>query len=212
MLRKTNGNTTRTVSSRRAGTKPSTSWRRNQGCAEQARPSGVGMFGSGQWTIGRRALKLTGRLPPNNLDPNARHRCVRRAGLRAPSASTSRWAAMTTSKPPTCCGVQHGRDAPFCGRASPIVASARHMYGSRIVNVRASLVDLDIGMVFKPHTDLYPLNAIANHIVKTGRVNGLRWQAHDLQTRADRYRLLSRPENRWRKRPPAAPRPAIQPT
>src|SRR4051794_18090335 len=29
----------------------------------------------------------------------------------------------------------------------------------------------DIGMVFKPHTDLYLLNAIANHIVKTGRVN-----------------------------------------
>jgi len=29
----------------------------------------------------------------------------------------------------------------------------------------------DIGMVFKPQTDLYILNAIANHIVKTGRVN-----------------------------------------
>jgi nitrate reductase NapA len=29
----------------------------------------------------------------------------------------------------------------------------------------------DIGMVFKPQTDLYLLNAIANHIIKTGRVN-----------------------------------------
>src|SRR6478752_966405 len=29
----------------------------------------------------------------------------------------------------------------------------------------------DIGMVFKPQTDLYILNAIANHIIKTGRVN-----------------------------------------
>src|SRR5206468_7914807 len=29
----------------------------------------------------------------------------------------------------------------------------------------------DIGLIFKPQTDLYLLNAIANHIVKTGRVN-----------------------------------------
>ena len=29
----------------------------------------------------------------------------------------------------------------------------------------------DIGMIFKPQTDLYILNAIANHIIKTGRVN-----------------------------------------
>ena len=53
MLRKTTASTTRTASSRRClGTKPSTSWRRSSRTALKKRgPSGVGMFGSGQWTI-----------------------------------------------------------------------------------------------------------------------------------------------------------------
>ncbi len=70
-------------------------------------PSGVGMLGSGQWTIweGYAGLKLMkAGFRSNNLDPNARH-CM--ASAAAASASTSRWAAMTTSRPPTpsCCGV-----------------------------------------------------------------------------------------------------------
>jgi nitrate reductase NapA len=38
----------------------------------------------------------------------------------------------------------------------------------------------DIGMVFKPQTDLYILNAIANHIIRTGRVNKDFVAAHTL--------------------------------
>ena len=73
-------------------------------------PSGVGMFGSGQWTIweGYAAAKLfKAGFRSNNIDPNARH-CMASAvaGMMRTSAWTNRPAATTTSRRPTpsCCG------------------------------------------------------------------------------------------------------------
>jgi nitrate reductase NapA len=68
-------------------------------------PASIAMFGSGQWTIweGYAAAKLMkAGFRSNNLDPNARH-CMASAvpASCAPSASTSRWAATTTSSRPT---------------------------------------------------------------------------------------------------------------
>ena len=75
-------------------------------------PTAVGMFGSGQWTVweGYAAAKLyKAGFRSNNIDPNARH-CMASAVAAscAPSASTSRWAVMTTSKlpMPSCSGAR----------------------------------------------------------------------------------------------------------
>ena len=84
----------------------------------------VAMFGSGQWTVweGYAAAKfMKAGLRSNNLDPNARH-CMASAvvAFMRISASTSPWAATTTSSMPTssCCGAPTWRRCtPSCGRA-----------------------------------------------------------------------------------------------
>src|SRR6478672_8505623 len=143
-------------------------------------PSGVGMLGSGQWTIweGYAALKLMkAGFRSNNLDPNARH-CMA-------SAAVGFMRTFGIDEPMGCYDDIEAADAfvlwgSNMAEMHPVLwtrVTDRRLSGK---NVRVAVLstfehrsfDLaDIGVVFKPHTDLYLLNAIANHIVKTGRVN-----------------------------------------
>ena len=143
-------------------------------------PSGVGMFGSGQWTIweGYAALKLMkAGFRSNNLDPNARH-CMA-------SAAVGFMRTFGIDEPMGCYDDIEAADAfvlwgSNMAEMHPILwtrvadrrLSAPHVRVAVLSTFEHRSFDLaDIGMVFKPQTDLYILNAIANHIVKTGRVN-----------------------------------------
>ncbi len=143
-------------------------------------PSGVGMLGSGQWTIweGYAALKLMkAGFRSNNLDPNARH-CMA-------SAAVGFMRTFGIDEPMGCYDDIEAADAfvlwgSNMAEMHPILwtrvtdrrLSAPHVRVAVLSTFEQRSFDLaDIGMVFKPHTDLYILNAIANHIVKTGRVN-----------------------------------------
>lgn len=143
-------------------------------------PTAVGMFGSGQWTIweGYAATKLMrAGFRSNNLDPNARH-CM----------ASAAYAFMRT----------FGMDEPMGCYDDIEAADAFVLWGSNMAEMHPILwtrvadrrlghphvkvavlstftnrsADLaDIPIVFKPGTDLAILNFIANHIIKTGRVN-----------------------------------------
>ena len=143
-------------------------------------PSGVGMLGSGQWTIweGYAGLKLMkAGFRSNNLDPNARH-CMA-------SAAVGFMRTFGIDEPMGCYDDIEAADAfvlwgSNMAEMHPILwtrvadrrLSAPHVRVAVLSTFEHRSFDLaDIGMVFKPQTDLYLLNAIANHIVKTGRVN-----------------------------------------
>ena len=143
-------------------------------------PSGVGMFGSGQWTIweGYAALKLfKAGFRSNNIDPNARH-CMA-------SAAAGFMRTFGIDEPMGCYDDIEAADAfvlwgSNMAEMHPILwtrvtdrrLSAPHVRVAVLSIFEHRSFDLaDIGLVFKPHTDLYILNAIANHIVRTGRVN-----------------------------------------
>ena len=143
-------------------------------------PTALGMFGSGQWTIweGYAATKLMrAGFGSNNLDPNARH-CM----------ASAAFAFMRT----------FGMDEPMGCYDDIEAADAFVLWGSNMAEmhpilwtrvaarrlghpqVRVAVLstfgnrsgDLaDIGIVFKPGTDLAILNYIANHIIASGRVN-----------------------------------------
>ncbi len=143
-------------------------------------PTAVGMFGSGQWTIfeGYAATKLMrAGFCSNNLDPNARH-CM----------ASAAYAFMRT----------FGMDEPMGCYDDFENADAFVLWGSNMAEMHPILwtrladrrlghphvkvavlstfthrsMDLaDIPVVFKPGTDLAILNYIANHIIKTDRVN-----------------------------------------
>ena len=186
-------------------------------------PSGVGMFGSGQWTIweGYAANKLfKAGFRSNNLDPNARH-CMA-------SAVVGFMRTFGMDEPMGCYDDFEAADAfvlwgSNMAEMHPILWTrvtdrrlvAPHVKVAVLSTFEHRSFDLaDIRMVFKPQTDLAILNAIANHIIKTERgQQGLRRQAHGVQARPDRHRL----------RPAAgtsagaegdrhAPRPATRPT
>ena len=143
-------------------------------------PTGVGMFGSGQWTIfeGYAATKLmrAGFLS-NNLDPNARH-CM----------ASAAYAFMRTfgmDEPMGCYDDFEHADAfvlwgSNMAEMHPIlwtrVADRRlghpHVRCAVLSTFTHRSMDLaDIPIIFKPGTDLAILNYIANHIIKTGRVH-----------------------------------------
>ena len=89
-------------------------------------PTSIGMFGSGQWTAleGYAAVKLMkAGFRSNNIEPNARHCMASAVAVScARSASTSRWAATTTSNTPmrSCCGARTWRKCTrSCGHGSP---------------------------------------------------------------------------------------------
>ncbi len=143
-------------------------------------PNGVAMFGSGQWTIweGYAASKLfKAGFRTNNIDPNARH-CMA-------SAVAGMMRTFGIDEPPGCYDDIEATDAfvlwgSNMAEMHPILwtrltdrrLSAPHVRVAVLSTFEHRSFDLaDIGMVFKPQTDLYLLNAIANHIIKTGRVN-----------------------------------------
>src|SRR4051812_3810890 len=138
------------------------------------------MFGSGQWTIfeGYAATKLMrAGFRSNNLDPNARH-CM----------ASAAYAFMRT----------FGMDEPMGCYDDFEHADAFVLWGSNMAEMHPILwtrladrrlgnphvkvavlstfthrsMDLaDIPIIFKPGSDLAILNYIANHIIKSGRVN-----------------------------------------
>src|SRR6478735_9968540 len=143
-------------------------------------PSGVGMFGSGQWTNweGYAANKLfKAGFRSNNLDPNARH-CMA-------SAAVGFIRTFGMDEPMGCYDDFEHADAfvlwgSNMAEMHPIlwtrVTDRRLGYPhvkvavlSTFTNRSADLADIPI--VFKPGTDLAILNYIANHIITTGRVN-----------------------------------------
>src|SRR6185436_21092132 len=143
-------------------------------------PSSVGMFGSGQWTIweGYAAVNLMkAGFRTNNLDPNARH-CMA-------SAVAGFMRTFGMDEPMGCYDDIEATDAfvlwgSNMAEMHPILwtrvtdrrLSAPHVRVAVLSTFEHRSFDLaDIGMVFKPQTDLVLLNAIANHIIKTGRVN-----------------------------------------
>ncbi len=143
-------------------------------------PSGVGMFGSGQWTIweGYAAAKLfKAGFRSNNIDPNARH-CMA-------SAVAGFMRTFGIDEPMGCYDDIEAADAfvlwgSNMAEMHPILwtriadrrLSAPHVRVAVLSTFEHRSFDLaDMGLVFKPHTDLVLLNAIANHIIRTGRVN-----------------------------------------
>src|SRR6266480_3279357 len=143
-------------------------------------PTALGMFGSGQWTVyeGYAATKLMrAGFRSNNLDPNARH-CMA-------SAAVAFMRTFGMDEPMGCYDDFEAADAFVLWGSN--MAEMHPILWTRLTDRRLShphvkvavlstfehrSFDLaDIPMVFKPQTDLYLLNAIANHIIKTGRVN-----------------------------------------
>jgi nitrate reductase NapA len=143
-------------------------------------PTTVGMFGSGQWTVweGYAAVKLykAGFLS-NNIDPNARH-CMA-------SAVAAFMRTFGIDEPMGCYDDLEHADAFVLWGSN--MAEMHPILWSRLTNRRltASHVKVavlstfenrnfdlaDIGMVFKPQTDLVILNFIANYIIQNGMVN-----------------------------------------
>lgn len=143
-------------------------------------PSGVAMFGSGQWTIfeGYAASKLyrAGFLS-NNVDPNARH-CMA-------SAAFAFMRTFGMDEPPGCYDDIEAADAMVLWGSN--MAEMHPILWTRVTDRRLShphvkvavlstfehrSFDLaDVPIVFRPQADLAILNFIARHIIKTGRVN-----------------------------------------
>src|SRR3982751_6016231 len=143
-------------------------------------PSGVGMLGSGQWTIweGYAGLKLMkAGFRSNNLDPNARH-CMA-------SAAQGFMRTFGADEPMGCYDDIEAADAVVLWRANmtempPIVSTRvtdRRLSGR---NVKVAVLSTfehrsyelaDIELTFTPQSDLAILNYIAHYIIKTNRVN-----------------------------------------
>nr|WP_315591972.1 periplasmic nitrate reductase subunit alpha [uncultured Cupriavidus sp.] len=143
-------------------------------------PTAVGMFGSGQWTIweGYAASKLMkAGFRSNNIDPNARH-CMA-------SAVTGFMRTFGMDEPMGCYDDFENADAFVLWGSN--MAEMHPILWTRITDRRLShpktrvavlstfthrSFDLaDLPIIFTPQTDLAMLNYIANHIIRTNRVN-----------------------------------------
>ena len=143
-------------------------------------PTSVGMFGSGQWTVweGYAAAKLMkAGFRSNNIDPNARH-CMA-------SAVAGFIRTFGIDEPMGCYDDLEHADAFVLWGAN--MAEMHPILWSRLTDrrltadhVRVAVLstfenrnfDLaDLGMVFKPQTDLAMLNYIANYIIQNDKVN-----------------------------------------
>ena len=142
--------------------------------------SSVGMFGSGQWTVweGYAASKLyKAGFRSNNIDPNARH-CMA-------SAVAGFIRTFGADEPMGCYDdLEYADEFVLWGanmaEMHPILWSRltdRRLTGE---NVKVTVLSTfhnrnfelaDLGMVFKPQTDLAILNYIANYIIQSGNVN-----------------------------------------
>ena len=143
-------------------------------------PQGVGMFGSGQWTVweGYAASKLMkAGFRSNNIDPNARH-CMA-------SAVVGFMRTFGIDEPMGCYDDFENADAfvlwgSNMAEMHPIlwtrIADRRFSYPHVKVAVLSTFkhrsFDLaDIPGIFTPQTDMVILNYIANHIIQSGSVN-----------------------------------------
>lgn len=150
-------------------------------------PNGVAMFGSGQWTIyeGYAAVKLfKAGFRTNNLDPNARH-CMA-------SAVAGFMRTFGIDEPMGCYDDIEAADAfvlwgSNMAEMHPILwtrvtdrkLSSPHVKVAVLSTFEHRSFDLaDIGMVFKPQTDLILLNTIANYIIRSGKVDKAFVSAH----------------------------------
>ncbi len=143
-------------------------------------PTAVGMFGSGQWTVweGYAAAKLyKAGFRTNNIDPNARH-CMA-------SAVAGFIRTFGIDEPMGCYDDLEQADAFVLWGSN--MAEMHPILWSRLTDRRLTHEDCEVhvlstfehrsfeladnGIVFTPQTDLAILNYIANHIIKTGKVN-----------------------------------------
>ncbi|MFO1189891.1 MAG: nitrate reductase catalytic subunit NapA [Alphaproteobacteria bacterium] len=143
-------------------------------------PAGVGMFGSGQWTIweGYAASKLyKAGFRSNNLDPNARH-CMA-------SAVAGFMRTFGIDEPMGCYDDLEHADAFVLWGSN--MAEMHPILWSRLTDRRLthpgcevhvlstfehrSFELADNGIVFAPHSDLAILNFIANYIIQNNAVN-----------------------------------------
>ena len=143
-------------------------------------PKGIGMFGSGQWTVweGYAASKLMkAGFRSNNIDPNARH-CMA-------SAVAGFMRAFGIDEPMGCYDDFENADAfvlwgSNMAEMHPIlwtrIADRRFSHPHVQVAVLSTFThrsfDLaDIPAIFEPQTDLVVLNYIANYIIENDAVN-----------------------------------------
>ena len=143
-------------------------------------PAGVGMFGSGQWTIweGYAAAKLfKAGFRSNNIDPNARH-CMA-------SAVAGFMRTFGIDEPMGCYDDIEQADAFVLWGSN--MAEMHPILWTRITDRRLTKTDVEVhvlstfehrsfelsdnGMIFVPNTDLAILNYICNHIIQSGKVN-----------------------------------------
>jgi len=143
-------------------------------------PTAVGMFGSGQWTVweGYAAVKLMkAGFRSNNLDPNARH-CMA-------SAVQGFMRTFGMDEPMGCYDDIEEADAFVLWGSN--MAEMHPMLWTRVTDRRLSApktrvavlsvfehrcYDLaDLTLTFMPQSDLAILNYIANHIIRTDRVD-----------------------------------------
>ena len=143
-------------------------------------PTAVGMFGSGQWTIweGYAAVKLMkAGFRSNNIDPNARH-CMA-------SAVQGFMRTFGMDEPMGCYDDIEEADAFVLWGSN--MAEMHPMLWTRVTDRRLSApktrvavlsvfehrcYDLaDLTLTFTPQSDLAILNYIANHVIRTNRVN-----------------------------------------
>jgi nitrate reductase NapA len=147
---------------------------------ENKGPTSVGMFGSGQWTVweGYAAAKLMkAGFRSNNIDPNARH-CMA-------SAVAGFIRTFGIDEPMGCYDDLEHADAFVLWGSN--MAEMHPILWSRLADrrltadhVRVAVLSTfenrnfelaDVGIVFKPQTDLAILNYIANYIIQNGAVN-----------------------------------------
>ncbi|MEG2876442.1 MAG: periplasmic nitrate reductase subunit alpha [Comamonas sp.] len=143
-------------------------------------PTSVGMFGSGQWTVweGYAASKLfKAGFRSNNIDPNARH-CMA-------SAVAGFMRTFGMDEPMGCYDDIEATDTFVLWGSN--MAEMHPVLWTRVTDRRLSAQGVkvavlstfenrsyelaDIELTFKPQTDLAILNYIANHIIRTKRVN-----------------------------------------
>jgi nitrate reductase NapA len=143
-------------------------------------PTSVGMFGSGQWTIweGYAANKLfKAGLRSNNIDPNARH-CMA-------SAAVGFMRTFGMDEPMGCYDDIEAADAFVLWGSN--MAEMHPILWTRVTDRRLSNANVkvavlstfehrsfelaDMGLIFKPQSDLAILNFIANYIITRGKVN-----------------------------------------
>ncbi len=143
-------------------------------------PTGVGMFGSGQWTIweGYAASKLMkAGFRSNNLDPNARH-CMA-------SAVGAFMRAFGIDEPAGCYDDLEHADVFVLWGAN--MAEMHPILWSRLSNTRLTKPGCEVhvlstfenrnfeladnGIVFEPQTDLAIANYIANYIIQNKAYN-----------------------------------------